>query len=93
MTTRIADILTRARDSLADPNKERWSDDRLLRLLDEGQKHFAREAKLLKATSIINLFPDQATYTLPYCAEKQQWLPFQECLGLVFCHLQQIPCL
>lgn len=65
MTTRIADILTRARDSLADPNKERWSDDRLLRLLDEGQKHFAREAKLLKATSIIHLFPDQATYTLP----------------------------
>lgn len=65
MTTRIADILTRARDSLADPNKERWSDDRLLRLLDEGQKHFAREAKLLKATSIVNLFPDQATYTLP----------------------------
>ena len=65
MTTRIADILTRARDSLADPNKERWSDDRLLRLLDEGQKHFAREAKLLKATSTQSLFPNQATYTLP----------------------------
>lgn len=65
MSTRIADILTRARDSLADPNKERWSDDRLLRLLDEGQKHFAREAKLLKATTTMALIPGQATYSLP----------------------------
>lgn len=65
MSTRIADILTRARDSLADPKKERWSDDRLLRLLDEGQKDFARQCKLLKTTSLQLVMPNQAEFTLP----------------------------
>jgi hypothetical protein len=65
MSTRIADILTRARDSLADPKKERWSDDRLLRLLDEGQKDFARQCKLLKTTSLQPVVPNQAEFTLP----------------------------
>ncbi len=65
MATRIADILTRVRDSLADPNKERWSDDRLLRLLDEGQKHFAREARLLKSSTTLPIVQGQALYALP----------------------------
>ena len=65
MTTRVADIITRARDTLADPKKERWSDDRLLRLLDEAQKDFARQTSLLKGYANILLIPFTATYSLP----------------------------
>lgn len=65
MTTRVADIITRARDTLADPKKERWSDDRLLRLLDEAQKDFARQTSLLKGYVNIMLEPYNAEYTLP----------------------------
>lgn len=65
MTTRVADIITRARDTLADPKKERWSDDRLLRLLDEAQKDFARQTSLLKGYANIPLTPYIATYNLP----------------------------
>ena len=65
MTTRVADIITRARDTLADPKKERWSDDRLLRLLDEAQKDFARQTSLLKGYANIPLIPFTATYSLP----------------------------
>ena len=63
--TRVTDILTRARDTLADPNKERWSDDRLLRLLDEAQKDFARQSRLLKGYANIPLIQYTATYALP----------------------------
>ena len=65
MTTRVADIITRARDTLADPKKERWSDDRLLRLLDEAQKDLARQTSLLKGYSSIRLEPFKATYAMP----------------------------
>ena len=62
---RVSDILTRARDSLADPKKERWSDDRLLRLLDEAQKDFARQSQLLKGYVTIPVVPYTAVYSLP----------------------------
>lgn len=65
MTTRVTDILTRARDTLADPNKERWSDDRLLRLLDEAQKDFARQTSLLKGYTTIPVTPNISVYSLP----------------------------
>jgi len=65
MSTRIESILTRARDTLADPKKERWSDDRLLRLLDEAQQDVAKQSKLLKGTYDLSLVIGQAEYTLP----------------------------
>ena len=40
---RIEEILVRVRDTLSDPNKERWSDERLLRLMDEAQKDVAKQ--------------------------------------------------
>lgn len=61
----ITDILDRVRDSLADPAKQRWSDARLLRLLDEAQKDFARHTDMLKGFSTLTLVPDQQTYILP----------------------------
>ena len=63
--SRIDDILVRARDSLADHAKQRWTDDRLLRLVDEAQKDIARHSKLLKGTFDISLSIDVHTYELP----------------------------
>jgi len=65
VSTRIVSILTRVRDTLADPNKERWSDERLLRLLDEAQQDVAKQSKLLKSTYDLSLVIGQAEYTLP----------------------------
>lgn len=47
-TTRIADIITRVRDTLSDPNADRWSDARLIRLVDEAQKDIAKKSLLLR---------------------------------------------
>lgn len=65
MATRIENILLRARDTLADPNKERWSDDRLLRILDEGQKDLCRQTKILKGLHEFILEIGVYTYELP----------------------------
>jgi len=64
-STRIDSILTRTRDTLADPAKDRWSDERLLRLLDEAQKDIAKQAKILKGTYDVPLSIGIANYTLP----------------------------
>lgn len=58
-------ILLQVRDSLADPNEERWSTSRLLRLMDEGQKDIARQTKLLRSVVTIPLVEGQAEYELP----------------------------
>ena len=65
MASRIENILTRARDTLADPNAERWSDARLLRLLDEAHKDLAKQTKILKGQHTILVEIDVHTYTLP----------------------------
>ena len=62
---RIEDILTRVRDTLADPNKERWTDERLMRLMDEAQKDVAKQSKILKGTYELAIQSGIATYTLP----------------------------
>lgn len=63
--SRITEILTRARDTLADPNKERWTDERLIRLIDEAQKDICRRAKLLREKSEQGIYPNQGVYKLP----------------------------
>lgn len=65
MATRIENILVRARDTLADPTGERWSDARLLRLVDEGQQDIAKHTKILKGQLDLPLIEGQAIYTLP----------------------------
>lgn len=80
MAGRIETIILRARDTLADANGERWSDDRLLRLVDEGQKDIAKHTRLLKGQTDIIVVPGQATYSLP----ADLWLitraAFDDCL-------------
>lgn len=63
--TRIAEILTRVRDSLADPRKERWDDARLVRLIDEAQKVIARRFELFRGETLVGLTVDSPMYKLP----------------------------
>jgi len=65
MATRIENILLRARDTLADSQGERWSDARLIRLLDEGQQDVAKHTKILKGEVDLLVNIDQAIYDLP----------------------------
>lgn len=65
MATRIQEILTRARDTLSDPNAERYTDERLLRLVDDAQKTIALQANLLRKKANIPLIEGQAEYDLP----------------------------
>jgi len=65
MATRVEEILIRARDTLADPLKERWDDARLLRLLDEGYKTLTAKAKLLRSKVDIPLAVGVSEYSLP----------------------------
>jgi hypothetical protein len=68
--TRIETILLRARDTLSDPNKHRWTDEQLLRLLDDAQKTIVLQARLLRTTKVIRLVAGQAEYALPTDAHR-----------------------
>lgn len=62
---RIEEILIRARDTLADPKGEKWSESELLRLVDEAQKDLCRRAKLLRSEISFNVKAGEAFYSLP----------------------------
>lgn len=70
--TRIEDIFIRVRDTLNDPNKERWGDPLLFRLLTDAQNDIAVHAKLFTEYSIIYLSPGQSIYPLPVDAIELQ---------------------
>ncbi len=63
--SRIDDILVRVRDSLSDTAKQRWTDARLLRLVDDGHKDIAKFSKLLKGQVDIPMLEAQFMYDLP----------------------------
>lgn len=63
--SRIANILTRARDTLADPTGQRWSDERLLRLVSEAQQDIAKQTQMFKAQLDLPMVIGQRTYELP----------------------------
>lgn len=65
MATRLEEILIRARDTLSDPNAERWTDARLIRLADDAQKSIAVFAGLLRKKAEVNLVTSQTVYSLP----------------------------
>jgi len=70
MATRLEEILIRARDTLSDPNAERWTDARLIRLADDAQKSIAVFAGLLRSKVEVNLVTSQTLYTLPADAHR-----------------------
>lgn len=63
--SRVSNILLRVRDTLGDHNKERWSDDRLLRLINEAQIDICRRAKLLRSQTSLILTDGIAEYEMP----------------------------
>lgn len=63
--SRISDIILKSRDTLADPSGQRWSTERLLRLVDEAQRDICRQTKILKGKATINIIPGQYLYALP----------------------------
>lgn len=63
--TRVQSILVRARDALADQDNQKWSDEQLLRLLDEGQKDLCRRAKLLRSSVSFNVKRGQRKFYMP----------------------------
>lgn len=65
MPTRIEKIITRARDTLADPNAERYSQERLLRLVSEGQQDIIKQTRLLRESCQIIPLPGIDIYDLP----------------------------
>lgn len=62
---RVSNILLRVRDTLGDHKKERWSDERLIRLLDEAQKDICRRAKLLRSQASFVITDGVAEYQMP----------------------------
>ena len=65
MATSIDNIITNARDTLADANKQRWTDDRLLRLIDEGQEDINIKNEILKTQFDIQIVVGVHTYPMP----------------------------
>ena len=65
MATRLEEILVRARDTLADPNQERWLDAQLIRLADDAHKSLVEQTSLLRTKFTVPIADGQELYTLP----------------------------
>jgi len=61
----VSDLLVRIRDTLSDPNGDRWSDARLIRLINQAQRDLTFKARLLRTKYEVPLFNNQAVYDLP----------------------------
>ena len=59
---RIQSLLTDIRAELADPEKERWSDQRLLNLLSQAQVEVALETRVIVARTSIAVIANQSEY-------------------------------
>jgi len=65
MATSVKTILAKVRDNLSDTEKTRWTDERLIGLIDEGQKDLANKAGNLKDIIILDLVKGEYYYSLP----------------------------
>lgn len=61
---RVDDIITGARDTLAEKTPKRWKNDRLLRALSKGQRKIARELLCIRESCTIQLCDGHHTYKL-----------------------------
>lgn len=65
MATRIEKIIASARRTLADQDAQRWTDNDLLAILQEGQVDFAQQTEILKGESYIYLEAGNPHFDLP----------------------------
>jgi len=63
--SRISKIILKARDVISDASGRRWTDEQLLRKLDEGQKELVLKAELLRKKVGIPLLIGIADYEVP----------------------------
>ena len=77
MSTRIEEILRLARITLADQDKQRWSDDDLLAFLNEAHIDFATETQLLAGRVEIPVTIGDPYFDLP----EDVWLITRVLLG------------
>lgn len=63
--TRIEKILKNARMVLADKDSERWTDEDLLSILDEGHKDLCQHSQILKGRVVLPLSPGNPYFVLP----------------------------
>jgi len=59
------DIISQARERLGDINKQRWSDERMLAIVSQGQTDICIESGYLRRQAIIPLALDTFVYHLP----------------------------
>lgn len=62
---RVEEIIKRCRYLLADMDGDRWNDERLLMLLDEGQKLIVRKTNFLRSTSLFEIDENNNKVKLP----------------------------
>tara|TARA_R110001583_G_scaffold177303_1_gene332335 strand:- start:161 stop:1204 length:1044 start_codon:yes stop_codon:yes gene_type:complete len=65
MATRVEKILSTARLTLADPRKERWTDETLIAILNEAQIDFCQETRMLHKRVDVPILLDDPYFTLP----------------------------
>ena len=65
MATRVEKILSNARLTLADPDKQRWTDETLLAILNEAQNDFCQETRMLHKRVDVPVLLDNPYFTLP----------------------------
>lgn len=63
--SRLENLITNIRYSLADHNGDRWSTERLLALIDEAQLDICQRAKVLRGKVSIPVIDGKAEYKLP----------------------------
>jgi len=59
------DIISQARERLGDINKQRWTDNRMLSIVSQGQTDICIEAGYLRRKAVIPLAVDTNIYRLP----------------------------
>ncbi len=67
--SRVSKLLTDIRAELADPEKERWSDRRLLSLLSQAQTEIAHATRVLIARKAIPIIAGQSEYFIDDTAD------------------------
>lgn len=65
MATRVENILRNARLTLADPNQERWDDDTLITILNEGLIDFCQQTQMLHERINVPIIIGNPYFSLP----------------------------
>ena len=74
----VLDIVSQARERLGDLKKQRWTDNRLINIVNQGQRDICLETKFLRKEYLMPLIINQTIYTLPSDCVSIMRLEYQE---------------